>query len=312
MPRTTNDREKSKHWCFTINNPREGYAIYDPHIMQYMILGQERGLRTGTPHYQGYVCFDIRKRLAGVKKVFPHAHLERMRGTVEQAVEYCKKEGNYREHGVKPKCANTMLQEKWDQAYYNARLGHFDAIPKGMLIRNYHALKRVEQDNPIRPNTLPTRDNVWIVAPSGYGKSTYARRHYPDFYDKAPNKWFVGYKGEETVLCDDFGPKQCEYLGWYIKRWADVFPFPMETKGGGKLIRPKHIIVTSQYTIGECFFDILTREAIENRFTVLELRKWQERDLITDEVLLEFADTPILTDRDEWQFEEPRDVMNID
>ncbi len=278
-------------------------------IMTYMIIGREVGPRNGTPHLQGYVCFKRKRRLTEVKKIFPRAHCERMRGTVEQAVTYCKKEGNYREYGLKPRSFKTVLQEKWDQAYYSARRGNFDDIPKGMLIRNYHAFKRVEQDNPIKPDNLPIKSNLWITAPSGYGKSTFARENYRDFYDKAPNKWFVGYKGEATILCDDFGPKQCEYLGWYMKRWADVFPFPMETKGGGKLIRPAHIVVTSQYTIGECFFDILTREAIANRFAVLELRKWQERALITDEVL-ELLPTPDLETPDiipdaTYLFQEP-------
>ncbi len=169
------------------------------------------------------------------------------------------------------------MQRRWDDAYMNAAQGNFDAIPKDMLIKFYAAFKRIAQDNPIIPDDLDHKDNYWIVAPTGFGKSTYAREKWPDFYDKAPNKWFVGYKSQESVLCDDFGPDQCKFLHWYMKRWADNFAFPMETKGGGKMIRPKHIIVTSQYSIEECFEDQLVADAIKNRFNVVQLSSWQQR-----------------------------------
>ncbi len=299
MPRKKQTK-KSKHWCFTINNPLGGDAVYD-HSMQYMIIGDEVGV-TGTPHYQGYVVFKIPKRITTTKAVFPRAHLEIMQGTPQQAITYCKKDGAYREWGQSPKTASEGAQAnllaKWEQSYAHAINGDFDLIRKDMLIKFYAAFKRIRQDNPIKPPTLDVKRNFWIVAPSGYGKSTYAREQYPDYYDKAPNKWFVGYKGQTTMLCDDFGPDQCQYLGWYFKRWADNFSFPVETKGGGMEIRPQHIIVTSQYQIDECFHG-LVREAIHNRFQTIELETWQVREarkaaalaqLVTDESLDEEED----------------------
>ncbi len=252
--------------------------------MAYLIVGREVSPTTGTPHLQCYVVFKGRKRITGVRKLFPRAHIEDCKGTPIQNIIYCSKDDDFEEYGTIPRTAQQVLQNKWDDAFRNAKIGNFDAIPNDMLIRYYHAFKRIHQDNPVDVNPLLVKENVWIFAPSGYGKSTYARAKYPDFYDKSPNKWWTGYKGQPTVLCDDFGPKQCEYLGWYIKRWADLFPFPIETKGGGKAaIRPKRIIFTSQYHPRDCFEDILVADAVMNRFTVLELERWEVRQLRTEE-----------------------------
>ena len=62
----------------------------------YMVFGRERG-DEGTPHLQGYVHLQHQKTLTAMKKIMPRAHLEVRMGTVDQAVEYCKKEGDYEE-----------------------------------------------------------------------------------------------------------------------------------------------------------------------------------------------------------------------
>lgn len=267
---------KSKHWCFTISN----YTAADiPSIdnIQYLVMGKEIAPDTGTPHYQGYVVYNTQLRATQVKKLMPRAHIEIKYeySTPQQAAVYCKKDGDWEEYGILPLTKEQGTMKRWDDARASARIGDFESIPSDLLIRYYHSFKRYYQDNPVKPQDLDERHNVWIYAPSGYGKSYYARKRYPDYYDKPPNKWFIGYSGEQTMLCDDYGPEQCRYLHWYMKRWADIFSFPMETKGGGKQIRPKHIIVTSQYTIEECFQDLETITAIKNRFKVKHLKHWK-------------------------------------
>ncbi len=277
-------RRKSKHWCFTINNwTSEDGAKLDNNLakFEYFVVGKEVG-EDGTPHIQGYAVFKNRQYMTAVKKVFPRAHLEikSAKSTFAECIDYCKKDGDYQEHGIAPVTSSTRQKRKWEAAFNHAKAGDLDQIEKSMLVRYYHAFKRIAQDNPTVPVDLSNRKNYWILAPTMFGKSTYARKRWGPkeaIYDKAPNKWWTGYKGEDTVLCDDFGPKQCMYLGWYMKRWADVFSFPMETKGGGTQIRPKRIVVTSQYSIEECFTDDKERAAIGNRFKTISLSHWRER-----------------------------------
>lgn len=292
MPRTR--PRTSKHWIFTINNPTDADKLTPAQKadIMYIIVNREVG-DEGTPHWQGYVCFKKRIRQAVVKRYMPRAHLEIKRGSVAQAIHYCMKpvpdcECEHCEHarpqvadwiefGTKPLNKEEGTKQKWADVRRHATEGNFDEIPDDVFVRCYHQIKRIRQDNPTKPADLNQKRNEWIVGPSGVGKSTYARAKYPDFYDKAPNKWFVGYQGQTTILLDDIGRDQCKYLSWYIKRWSDVFAFPIETKGGGMNIRPDHIVVTSQYEIEDCFEDHQTVEAVLNRFEVTHLDHWITR-----------------------------------
>lgn len=278
MPKSPRDSGKYRHWCFTINNPTADDNISKEKFehISYLIAGKEVG-EDGTPHLQGYVCFINRKRLTTVKKFFPRAHLEVKKGTVKQALTYCKKDGDWEEWGVVPVTQKEATQNRWDNARKLAEEGNFEEIPSDMWIRYLHSFMRIRQEKQRPPPKLKAKHNVWIVAPSGHGKSTYAWEEYPEAYDKMPNKWWLAYHNEDTIILDDWGPEQCKYMAYYMKRWADVFPFMAETKGGGRFIRPKKFVVTSQYMIEECFDDPKVVEAIQNRFDVLALEHWRRR-----------------------------------
>ncbi len=269
---------KSRHWTFTLNNYKSQEVDLNIKTISYFIIGEEIA-DLGTPHLQGYICFKQQLRLTQVSKLLPRARLaiKYKDSTPYQAAHYCKKDNKYVEYGTLPLTKEQSTMQRWDDARANAIIGDFDQIPSDMIIRYYHSLKRLHQDNPIRPKRLDKLQNYWIVAPTRYGKSYYAREKYPDYYDKPPNKWFVGYKNESTILLDDLGPQQCQYLTWYLKRWADIYSFPIESKGGGKQIRSKHIIVTSQYTIEQSFEDSLVIQAISKRFTTVHLPHWKNK-----------------------------------
>ncbi len=285
----------AKHWVFTINNPTEEDAV-DPDDFEYIIAANEVG-EQGTKHIQGYCVFKTRKRLSGAKKLFPRAHLEIVQGTPKEASDYCKKgeqskdewsrlgtkgpnyglHSDFVEWGTLPLTGGQSNKRRWERAFNSAKSGDFDSIPKDMLCRYYASFKRIRQDNPIKPDDLRSHHNVWITGKTGVGKSRYAREHYPDYFDKAPNKWFIGYKDQENILLDDLEPDQCKYLSWYLKRWADLYSFPMESKGGGMQIRPMRVVVTSQYTIQECFYDVKVQNALLRRFKVVNLSHWKQR-----------------------------------
>lgn len=100
-----------KNWCFTLNNysDAEYHAIFPPvedgsqrlsTLLDYACVGKEIS-PTGTSHLQGFVCLRIRGRLSTVRSLLPRAHWEVAR-TVEAAIDYCKKDGNFQELGSKP------------------------------------------------------------------------------------------------------------------------------------------------------------------------------------------------------------------
>lgn len=238
---------------------------------EYLILGREEG-EEGTLHLQGYCVFVNRQYLAGAKKIWPRAHLEIRRGTALEAITYCKKDGDWQEWGEKPITNKQRMTERWEQAYNLAKEGKLEQIEKCLLVRNYHAFKRIRQDNPDKPEELQDVCGLWYLGPTGSGKSHTARERFPNLYDKPLNKWWDGYRHEGTVLLDDVGPKQAPWLSYYLKRWADRYSFPAESKGTTHQIRPQRLVVTSQYTIRELYIeDLQLVDALERRFKVEEI-----------------------------------------
>lgn len=95
---------RARHWCFTLNN----YEAADverltglEHEVDYLIFGREVA-GTGTPHLQGFVSFKTRVRRATAVERIGQAHLSVTRN-LDQAIEYCKKDGDFTEIGNRPR-----------------------------------------------------------------------------------------------------------------------------------------------------------------------------------------------------------------
>lgn len=94
---------RAKHWCFTLNNPTPADIdrLSLPIVgVEYLIFGKEVGA-SGTPHLQGTVCFQSRKRLQQVIAIIGQAHCTVTR-YLSQSIDYCKKDGDFTENGQPP------------------------------------------------------------------------------------------------------------------------------------------------------------------------------------------------------------------
>jgi len=96
----------STRFCFTTNNPTPAaeqaiISLLQSDGVRYGIFGRERGAN-GTPHLQGFLIFHQNRRFNAVRGLLPGSHIERARGTSVQARDYCKKDGDFTEHGDFP------------------------------------------------------------------------------------------------------------------------------------------------------------------------------------------------------------------
>lgn len=96
-------KDKSRGWCFTINNPTSSDLDNVNEIdVPYIIVGCEVG-EEGTEHLQGYLHYKEPVRFTQVKKALPRAHIEVAKGTSNEAIYYCMKDGAWVEDGERPK-----------------------------------------------------------------------------------------------------------------------------------------------------------------------------------------------------------------
>jgi hypothetical protein len=86
------------------------------------------------------------------------------------------------------------------------------------------------------------------------------------------NKWFDHYKGEDVVLLEDVDPTTCERMAHFLKIWLDHYPFIGEVKGGAGKMRPRKWVITSNYTIEQCFNRPEDVVALTRRMDVFEHR----------------------------------------
>jgi len=123
------------------------------------------------------------------------------------------------------------------------------------------------------PSTKPLDGELcheWWVGSTGTGKSKLAWELYPHHFAKGLNKWWDGYAFQEVVIIEEWAPRN-ECTASFLKKWADRYAFPVEVKGAIlPNIRPKKIIVLSNYTIEQCFDRREDWEPMLRKFKVIK------------------------------------------
>lgn len=266
--RTFMSNSRFRNFVFTINNWEEDdisrLMSLDP---KYLVYGKEKG-ENGTPHLQGYMELPKPVSFQTVQKTLKkRAHIESRKGTALEAATYCKKDGEFIEVGTisnpgkrsdllsfvaaakEERPTKKRLIEEFTSTY--ARYPRFCES----VISTYHP-----------PPSMQVLDFYWFHGETGTGKSRTAREENPGAYIKNLNKWWDNYDNEDCIIIDEWHPELENSLGPHLKRWADHYPFQAEVKGGTMFIRPKKIIVTSNYTLFECFLQPQNYRPLERRF----------------------------------------------
>ena len=255
-PRPRAQSPEAKHWCFTYNNP----TMYPEEMIEeledigvtYAVFQLEEG-ESGTPHYQGYVAFQ-KKRLTAIEHLLRgagHWEISRARqpkiGNIVQktmvASETSPKLALYPRAKARSDLVglHSALKDGLTQAdYANEYFSKFIQYPN--LVQNY-VVSTIEARDPSKPFSS------WLlIGPAGTGKSRLARelgRRIGNglLFRHSLGKWFDGYRGERTVLLDDFCGSSLSFT--QFKCLLDRYPFRVELKGTSCEMAATNFIITT-------------------------------------------------------------------
>jgi len=271
---------KNRNFCFTWNNYDDTSILYLTQIScKYIAYAEESAPTTGTKHLQGYISFNVPKTTNQARVLLTGCHVEPMLGSLSQNESYCSKSGELIERGVKPVSNdNKGRAEKlrWQRAKDLAKAGTLDEIDADIYIRCYSTLKNIQKDHLIKPDPQDVLC-FWIYGPTGTGKSHAVETSFPDCYKKQMDdlKWFDLYNGEDVIYLEDLDKYQVKW-GGLLKRLADRWPMLASIKGSMRYIRPRMVIVTSNYHPEEIWSDLQTLDPLLRRFKVI-LKETQQQ-----------------------------------
>jgi len=279
---------KKTSYGFTWNNYPENWDsvmsdLFATGRFRYIVGGEEIGEETQTPHIQGHIDLKNGTTMSGAQKFLQKHGIKcsliqfQSKQHCKNNRKYCEKDGKFQTWGEKP-----QQGKRTDLERYMEDIKENPSKRRRVLMEEHSSVmarypKFADEYKSLvqKIETLDWKDgdppNYWIYGKSGSGKSFIARQlcAFEDLYDKTLDTWWQNYDDQSHVLIDDFSPDYRQ-LATPLKRWSDRYPFPADIKCGGRVIRPKHVIVTSQYHPRQCFTST-DSEAIFRRFRVLDI-----------------------------------------
>jgi len=239
---------------FTLNNPtdeeKNNVQICMEGLMHGIVFGgygNEVG-EEGTPHIQGFLCFKEGKTFNAIHALpgFARCHFENMRGTIDDSITYCSKDGDYVQYGVKPtQGKRNDLEEVVEMVKAGKRLREVAVACCSQFIKFNKGIERLIALQ-VQPRSAKTRV-LWYWGPTGTGKSklafetAYAASSY---YVKDPlNRWWDGYEQQEVVVIDDYRRDFSTFA--QLLRLLDRYPMTVEMKGATTQFNSGLIIITT-------------------------------------------------------------------
>lgn len=284
----------SRSWCFTIFNTDDtrvdfsepeglGVLLERCSGFRYAIYQLELCGETGREHLQGYLELSQSVRLSAVKRhLGDNVHLERRRGTRDQARDYCRKEstrslgpfefGCWKAGGAGKRTDLDAVKLILDEG---GSIKDVADLHFGVFLKYHNGLgKYLHLSSPVR--TEKTKLHIfWGEAGTGKTRKVWDNHDRDDVYAlPQPNGgsvWFDGMGVRKVLLLDDF-------YGWIplslLLKLADRYPLSVPVKGGMIQYACTHIYITSNKPWQEWYgWEVLgnnLKAAFERRIDVIE------------------------------------------
>lgn len=238
--------DRSRAWCFTLNNYTEEDVItFHDLECEYIIVGKEMG-ESGTPHLQGYVYFANARSFASMKKLNGKTHFEKAKGSPMDNYKYCSKEGNFYEKGTMPSQGKRAVHNDVRKAVADGvgmrEIAKMDGVNYQTLRSAELLMRYVEKKRDFKTQV------VWLYGEPGSGKTRYAydNEKFDDIHlQNASNlKYFQEYDAHPVVILDEVD-SDTSYVA--LKALCDMYPYSVEFKGGSRQFLARRIYITSLY-----------------------------------------------------------------
>jgi len=274
MAEKHSQRQRSRAWTFTLNNPDAFRPQYNEDKHNYLIYQLEQG-ENGTPHLQGYVNFKNPQALSALQKYIPSGHFEVALGSPQQNKIYCSKE---------PRLEDTV---EFGEIPQQGKRNDLDAVVE-TIKNSKRPLSAVIEEHPVpfikysrgiekmcnyylEKNTREFRtiqvEVYW--GKTGTGKTRKAVEENPDNFilrNFSKDIWFDGYTGQSVLIIDEF-------KNWitltYLLALLDGYQCPLPIKGSLTYAQWTKVIITSNLNTDEWFpnIDEEHKKALERRIT---------------------------------------------
>lgn len=263
--------------CFTLNNPTDE-DLKSVHALPfaYLVYGREIGSDTGTKHLQGYFELKNRTRFTTVRKFLRNrAHLEKRRGTPQEAIDYCKKDADFYEEGT-PRPNRQGTRSDLSVLYDAVKDGKTDLSIQeeetDHYIRHFKAVDRLRYNMLANDKTFRPLSVSVYWGPSGSGKTRRVYAEEPNIYRVVQSEgtlWWDGYTGQAAILFDDF-------YGWvkygFLLQLLDGYPMQLAVKGGFTHKAWTRVYFTSNSDPGT-WYQLGMPPALKRRINVIEEMK---------------------------------------
>lgn len=283
MEQKLNNSGKARNLVFTLNN-YDKIENYEEGLnklaedAKYLVYGFEIG-ESGTPHIQGYIEFKSPRSYKNINNMYfsNKAYMATRKGSSQQASDYCKKEGNFKEFGEISKQGERADLNELKNKILNGETNIDDIVENNT--EAYHqygrTLEKVEEVRNKRIYRTEMTKGIWYYGESGVGKTKKAFEGYdPETHynlNTDDNGWWDGYCGQETVIINEFRGELTyrellKLVDWNpetVKR-RNRAPFPFTSK---------LVIITSSLRPDKIYKNRMREDKIEQLYRRFEIIK---------------------------------------
>lgn len=264
-----------KYYFLTINNPNDHNMSHEQikdtlitnfKTFVYLAMMDEIGEK-GTYHTHALLCFSSRVRISMVKKYFPSAHIDVVKGSVSDVINYIRKEGKWADSAKADTTVDGTFEEYGTRPADNGRRNDMAELYQMVMAnmtnaqiidQNQDYILQIDKLDKLRTTILTERykDTVrldlqvtYISGPTGVGKTrgVYENNGYSNVYRVTDyHNPFDGYNCQSVICFDEFRDSISLKL---MLMYLDIYPIELPCRYTNKFACFTKVYIISNWPL---------------------------------------------------------------